>query len=123
MIPRPEPARRLLQWIFRRYESVFLARAKDRGLQQGLVDPEEFGYSQLGFWSRQLGTCFFKDRFQLFAFFGPWLQKKLCAWCLICELWRGFQKRAFVIYDGIHYDVLVRRGPSGPGTWNVADVE
>ena len=31
----------------------------------------------------------------------------------------GFQKRAFVIYDGIHYDVLVRRGPSGPGTWNL----
>lgn len=25
----------------------------------------------------------------------------------------GFRRRALLIYDGIHYDVLVRRGPSG----------
>lgn len=47
-IPRPESARRSLQWIFRRYESVFLARAKARGLQLGLVDPEEFWFFSVG---------------------------------------------------------------------------
>ncbi|CAK9067933.1 unnamed protein product [Durusdinium trenchii] len=26
---------------------------------------------------------------------------------------QGFRRRALLIYDGIHYDVLVRRGPSG----------
>lgn len=56
-IPRPESARRSLQWIFRRYESVFLARAKARGLQRGLVDPEEFWFFSVGVWSS--GTCFF----------------------------------------------------------------
>lgn len=100
-IPRPESARRSLQWIFRRYESVFLARAKARGLQLGLVDPEEFWFFSVG------AHVFFEASKETV--------------CLVnCG---GFQKRAFVIYDGIHYDVLVRRGPSGPGTWNLADVE
>ena len=47
-IPKLESARRSLQWIFRRYESVFLARAKARGLQLGLVDPEEFWLFSVG---------------------------------------------------------------------------
>ena len=65
-IPRPESARRSLQWIFRRYESVFLARAKARGLQLGLVDPEEF-------WFFSLGVLVKRHNFFLR------LQKKLCA--------------------------------------------
>ena len=77
-----------------------------------------FGGSQLGFWSRQMWCpmCFF-----FFFEFHLFLASKETV-CLICELWRGFQKRAFVIYDGIHYDVLVRRGPSGRAFFR-ADVE
>ena len=71
----------------------------------GLWIQKNFGSSHLGFWSS--GTCFFQASKETV--------------CLVnCG---GFQNRAFVIYDGIHYDVLVRRGPSGPGTWNLADVE
>ena len=98
-----------------------MARAKAWGLRLG----RDSGRTILVIlnWGFGLGKCGVPCVFFFFFFeFHLFLASKETV-CLICELWRGFQKRAFVIYDGIHYDVLVRRGPSGPGGFFHADVE